>query len=437
MKRAYVVLTVALASAIAAMFLMSPVTLPTSTSQEFTVPPTSATAACPGPQRVPVGDAGASGDLAAATDDKELNVWGSGVTVPVDLGTAWEGVIGSSVERVGDGDLMGLAAVSCTTASFDDWLVGGSTSLGSSARLVFTNPAGASAQATVTLYGPLGQVGEPFVVAVPARSQEQRLVEGVAAELRTLAVHVVSTGPGLVVAMQDSRLDGFQPAGSDWVAATQPLTRHVIPSVGSETEGSTAQLRLMAPEGAAVSVTLVTEDGIQAWSGARRLDLEPGVVTDVTVPINELGALEITSDKPVLAAARTVVTWQPEEGLEGDVAADHRWVAGIDESQESTLHAVVPMVGATIAVYSPVTTTATFTDVNGAVVARVTIPARTVQRVPVDAAPGTEILATGRLAWVVELSNEEETFIASVMAVNTDRADLEVAVRAVPYFSAR
>lgn len=119
------------------------------------------------------------------------------------------------------------------------------------------------------------------------------------------------------------------------------------------------------------------------------------------------------------------------------MAADHRWVAGIDESQESTLHAVVPMVGATIAVYSPVTTTATFTDVNGAVVARVTIPARTVQRVPVDAAPGTEILATGRLAWVVELSNEEETFIASVMAVNTDRADLEVAVRAVPYFSAR
>lgn len=433
MKWAYGVASVLTLAAVAAALFLNPASLPAVSAQPFTVPPANPTAACPGPQRVPVGDAGASGDLAAATDDRELTVWGQGTTVPVDLGTAWSGVVGSSVERIGDGDLMGLAAVSCTTAGFDDWLVGGSTSLGASARLVFTNPAGASAQATVTVYGPLGQVGDPFVVAVPARSQEQRLVEGIAAELRTLAVHVVSSGPGVVVTMQDSRLDGFQPAGTDWVGATQPLTRQVIPSVGAEGEDTTAELRLMAPEGAAVSVTLVTGHGIQAWSGARRLDLEPGVVTDISVPITELGALEITSDTPILAAARTVVTREPDEGLEGDVAADHRWVAGIDESQEHTLTAVVPWQEASIAVYSPVATTARFTDAAGAVVAQVDVEARTVARVPISVAPGTEVSATGRLAWVIELTHSEATFIAAVMPVNTVRTDLEVSVRSVPY----
>jgi hypothetical protein len=371
--------------------------------------------------------------LAAATEDRELLVWGDGTAVPVGLGTAWPAVVGSSVETIGDGDLMGLAAVSCTTAGFDEWLVGGSTALGSSARLVLTNPAGASAQATVTLYGPLGQVGDPFVVAVPARSQEQRLLEGIAAELPTLAVHVVSSGPGLIVNLQDSRLDGFQPAGTDWVSATQPLERQVIPSVGAEGEGSLATLRLLAPEGAAVSVTLVTADGIQAWSGARRLDLDAGVVTDITVPVTELGALEITSDVPILAAARTSVERQPDEGLEGDLALDHRWVSGVDESHESTLSVVVPAEAATIAVYSPVGGAVQFTDANGAVVASVTVEARTVQRISLNVAPGTVVTATGRLAWVVELANEDATFIAAVMPVDTARADLVVQVRPVPY----
>lgn len=422
----------ALVAAALAAWLMAPATAPQQHAQDFAVEPAAASAACPGPQRLPVGDQGTSGDLAADTEDRLLLAFGEGASYPVGLGTAWAAPIAASLERVGDGDLEGLAAVTCVTAGFDEWLVGGSTMIGSSARLVLSNPSDAPAEARVTVYGPLGVVGEPVVIAVPPRGQEDRLIEGVAAELATLALHVESRGPGLVATLQDSRLDGFQPAGTDWIGASVPRARHVIPAVGSDVEGSTVTLRLVAPEGATASVSLVTDAGVDSWSGARSLSLEPGVVTDVAVPLEGIGALEITADAPILAAARTVVPRPATEGSAGDIAFDHAWTSGVDDSEAATLAAVVPLEVATLSVYSPVGESVTFVDAEGATVATANVPPRTVVRIPITLAPGTLISAQGRLAWAVEIANEDG-FLTTLTPVDTSRADRDVSVVPAPF----
>lgn len=423
----------ALLAAGALALLVPPASAPSQEALPFTVAPAEAPVACPGPQRLPVGDTDASGDLASDTDDRLLLSFGEGDSYVMGLGKAWVSPIGGSFERVGDGDLMGYAAVTCLTATFDEWLVGGATTLGASARLVLSNPSDAPAEARVTVFGPLGQVGEPFVLAVGPRGQEERLIEGVAAELSTLVLHIESSGPGLVGTLQDSRLDGFQPAGTDWIGAAEPSQRLVVPAVGSEIEDTVVTLRLMAPEGAAAVVTLVTDEGVNPWAGGRRLELEPGVVTDIVVPVEGVGALEITADAPVLAAARTVVPRVAHEGSAGDVAFDHSWTVGLDDSGEKTLVAMVPLEVATLAVYSPTGGTITFTDAQGATVATATVPARTAVRVAVTLAPGTVITATGPFVWAVELSNEDG-FISTLMPADTARADRELTVAPAPYW---
>lgn len=207
-----------------------------------------------------------------------------------------------------------------------------------------------------------------------------------------------------------------------------PSTRLAIPSVGADVEGATASLRLFAPDGATVQATLVTSEGVATWGGARSLTLEPGVVTDVTVPAGEHGAIEITADAPVLASARTLVPHVPDEGLESDVGYDHVWVAGVNDESSTTMQVISPGRGASLAVYAPIATTLSVTSSDGTTWATVSIPARTVQRVALDAPAGTVLTATGRAAWVVNLSSAEGTSIASLAPVDTTRQDRTIVV---------
>ena len=88
-----------------------------------------------------------------------------------------DAIVGAQVERIADGDIAGWAALTCSAPAAEQWLVGGSTALGSSARLVLTNPSTAPSEVTVTLYGPLGRVEDTFVVpVVPIRTASLNLL---------------------------------------------------------------------------------------------------------------------------------------------------------------------------------------------------------------------------------------------------------------------
>jgi len=119
------------------------------------------------------------------------------------------------------GDLRGLAAASCQEPAADQWLVGGSTELGNSATLVVANSGATAADVSVELFGPSGAVdlagSAAFLVAPGA--ERALLLEGVAAEQKRIAVHVSAAGGLITAHVQDSRLDGFTPAGVDLVSA--------------------------------------------------------------------------------------------------------------------------------------------------------------------------------------------------------------------------
>ncbi len=420
--------TVVLVAALGAfaVYVASPATLEASSSSTFSIASPAPVVACPGPQHVPVGDVGAGGDLASEPTQRTFSVYAPVPTTPLGDGQAADSAVATQVEIIGDGDIEGWSAMSCGQAQLDQWLVGGATSLGSSARLVLANPSAAPAEATVTVYGPLGQVQNTLVVAVAPGSQVNKLVEAVAAELPATVLRVQATGPGVVASLQDSRLEGFQPAGTEWVAPSDLAKTLVIPAVGAQDANAAVTLRLMAPEGASVELSLVSDKGIEPWSVGRALVLEPGVVTDIDLPRGLAGAIELRADSAIVAAARTVVPRAPRESIEGDVAYDHMWVSG-EAVREGTLAGVVPLQGARIAVYSPTNAHVVVQDSGGATVVEADLTARTVQWLDVAAPAGAELSTKGEFAWAFVLESDAG-YLASSEPVNMDRTGLTATV---------
>ena len=204
-------LAVGLAFAVVALLNPTPQPLNERTPLSTAVTAADLPVGCPGWLQLPVGDAGdGQGGVAPGAGEvlRTVLVSGGGQADQIGAAFASDADEAVEVERVGVGDLAGLAAATCARPREDSWLVGGSTQLGSSARLVLVNPTGLTTDVVATIFGPTGQIAQPIIVSMGARSVESVLLEGVAAELATLVVHVKASGVGVVAAIQDSRLDG-------------------------------------------------------------------------------------------------------------------------------------------------------------------------------------------------------------------------------------
>lgn len=391
---------------------------------------------CVGWMELPVGEAGeGEGALAPGTSDVVRTVLVSDgyATEPIGLGFASEAPIGVQVERVGRGDLSGLAAETCVKPETDVWLVGGSTRLGDSARLVLVNPASVTTEVTATIFGPTGEVDQAVIASMGARTSESFLLEGIATELATLVVHVEADGAGVVAAIQDSRLDGFLPAGSEWVVAgAKPGTRLLIPGVGpSDPEGvdGPVTVRLMSLEGATVSLSLIGPSGEQSWPGARNIRLEPGIPVDFDVPASLRSVVVVEADQPVVAAAITRRGRVPDEGLEGDLAHDLVWVAGQDPLVGSRLSAIVPPYGVSIVAYSDTQEVFRIRDaVTGVVYFEKLMGVGTMVDLPVQIDAGTVIVVEGDVAWTLLV--DDLGLLTAVQPADTH--DDPVAVSVVP-----
>ena len=391
---------------------------------------------CVGWMTLPVGDTGGDeGGLAPGTSSvlRTVLVPSGNQVEPVGFGNASDAPIGVQVERVSQGDLSGLAAATCTRPRTDLWLVGGSTRIGNSARLVLVNPSSVIADVVATLYGPTGKVEQSVIASMGPRSSESFLLEGMAAELSTLVVHVEADGAGIVAAIQDSRLDGFLPAGSEWVVAgAMPTTRLVIPGVGpSDPEGADgpATVRLMAPEGASATLTLIDTAGEQPWLGAGNVRLEPGVPIDLEVPASTRSTVIIEADSPVVAAAIGRKARAPEEGLEGDSAHDLVWIVGQDPRMGSRLTVMMPLYSVTVVAYADAQGVFRVRNAaTGALLAEKVMGASTMAELPIEADPGTVIVIEGDLAWVFLV--EDQDYVTAVQPV--DIHDDPIAVSVVP-----
>lgn len=234
--------------------------------------------------------------------------------------------------RAGTGDLRGLAAASCQPPAATTWLVGGSTELGSSARLVLQNPGATPATVSLRMWGargPVELVGAPDYL-VPPGAEETVLLEGLAAEQGQVVVEVSATG-GLVAAyLQDSRTDGLTPTGVDLVVGgAGPATELMVPAISvTDDDPEAAALRVLAlgdltgaaPEdddgdgddadggarpGGTVHVTLLGPDGVVELPGTEDVSLDVGRVVDIPLdglPPGDYTAW-VTADVPVVAGA--------------------------------------------------------------------------------------------------------------------------------------
>jgi hypothetical protein len=212
------------------------------------------------------------------------------------------------------GDLRGLAAASCGRPGVSQWLVGGSTEIGSSAQLVLQNAGQTPATVQVTVWGQNG----PAVLAgggqqlVGPGTEIVRLVEAAAPEQRRMVVHVESSG-GLVSAyLQQNTLDGLVPLGVDYVVPgaepAQDLVLAGVVSAGEAVDDPHApQLRLLAPgeEPGTARIVVYGPDGPVTLRGLDAVAVTPGVVTDISLgglPAGRYG-VAVHADVPVVAGA--------------------------------------------------------------------------------------------------------------------------------------
>ncbi len=406
-------------------------------SLDLDVVPAAQRLACPGSLALPVGaDPDATGALGSGSKDVRFSGFSNG-DEPVAAGEGWsfDAALATTIERIGGGDLAGLAAVACVAPSTDAWLLGGSTTVGHSARLVLTNPTTAPSEATVTIHGAAGAVSPQVTVAVGAGATQQVLLEAVAAGVDTVAVHVEATGAGVVATLQDSRLDGFIPEGTDWVPPSPAAaTSLVIPAVGpSNTDDGISIVRLLSPEGGEASLRLVDNVGEVAWPGVAGITLEAGTVVDVQLPVAVAGAVLVESTAPVMASAMTTQGRVPEDAPAGSVARDLVWVQGHEYVEGRDLRAMVTHYKPAVAVYAHQDTTVVVTEVaTGKVLVEQRVTRGTSVRLPLDVPGGTEVAVTGDVSWVV-LVGDLPGFVTAIEPTDVTEDPVGVLVAPAPY----
>lgn len=276
----------------------------------------------------PMAGGGPVGELAAGVEAGVLRLPGAdaGLVVQADpVGDVPPWASSGVTWRAGTGDLRGLAAASCRRPSATTWLVGGSTVLGSSARLVLQNPGATPATVGLRMWGARGPVelaGAPDYLVGPGE-EEAILLEGLAAEQGQVVIEVTATG-GLVSAyLQDSRTDGLTPAGVDLVVGgADPATELLVPAISvAQDDPEAAVLRLLAPgaepdpadpeadedgpQAGTAHVVLLGPDGVAELPGTEDISLDVGDVIDV--PLDGLAPGDytawVTADVPVVAGA--------------------------------------------------------------------------------------------------------------------------------------
>lgn len=273
-------------------------------------------------------DAGTAGTLATWSQPEITDPY-VGVVEPFAEGVPLVG--GVSVARADGGDLRGLSATACQQSVSSAVLVGGSTQLGASARLVLANPGETTASVSLSGWGATGPLPDIAPLVVPAGGVRTLLLETISLEPR-LAIRLDVEGGRVVPTIQDSSLDGLIAAGTETVgAAADPTTDLTIAGAAiSEAESASALLRLVNPglDAATVMVEMLGPDGAEVLPGAESSVIEPGTVADISLAGLPTGqyAVRVTSDVPVTGAVRMARTGTAGEDDPDTAPVDIAWL---------------------------------------------------------------------------------------------------------------
>jgi hypothetical protein len=239
-----------------------------------------------------------------------------------------------------DGDLRGMVAGPCAAPAVEHWLVGGSTTVGSSGRLVLQNPGRTPATVTLEGWGASGPVvlGSQSLVVVPPGEQVVTMLEAVAPDQSRLALHVTAEGGRVGAYVQHHRIEGLVPAGADLVVGGAAPARTTavsgVLSTGEAVDDPHApRLDLLTPgdRPGTARLAVLGADGPVRLRGGEEVALEPGQVT--TLPLGGLpeGAYTVVVDADVPVVAGAAVDREgaaAEDAVIDDDRYDRAWLAG-------------------------------------------------------------------------------------------------------------
>lgn len=273
-------------------------------------------------------------------------------------------VAGSQSQKADQEDLAGFAAAGCRHASSDSWLVGGGADLGETSLVLLSNPSEVDAQVDLDVFGESGRVQTPggTGITVPAGAQKVVPLAGLAPSVAAPVVHVLTHGGRVLATMQQSIVNGIDPAGVELIGgAGAPALSHRIAGVSVRTlktlrssqstdsygrDLPAARVLVPGDSPAHVSIGVVGEVGTSTGD-TFTATLKPGVVTEI--PLDGLTdgdyTVTVTSDQPVVAAAHT--------STESKAGKDFAWytpsaplpavfLAAVGPGPNATLHLVNP-----------------------------------------------------------------------------------------------
>jgi hypothetical protein len=247
----------------------------------------------------------------------------------------------------------GLTASPCVSPRASWWLVGADGRVGRQDTLVITNPSAAPATAHVSfLSSQQTPITAPKLatISVPAMGFRSYSIAAVAPDAPDLAIHVQASEGLVTAALDDVESSATQPQGHDWIPASAPPAKTVV--IPGLVAGTGHRIITVADPGGAqatVHVRLVTDSGSFVPRGVDLLDVpaaETATVDLTQVLSGRPGTVELTSDRPITAAAQVASTEQgalPDllwrSGL-APLAAGDTWSAGWTREGRSDLLAL-------------------------------------------------------------------------------------------------
>jgi hypothetical protein len=282
------------------------------------VPVTSAYAACPdthGARVSAVTPPGARGTGQASVGGAPVplttpgTAWSTDVTKdtgPWVFGASGALAPGLTVEQTtSDG---GLAGTRCVQPATDLWFAGPGPADAEDVRLYLTNVDDRPMTALITALSPEGSIetpeGQDEVVVGPNSTRLVQVgvqVEGfgqAAADAKLIALHVHALTGRLSAAVRVERAKG-----ADWLPATAPSRRVVVPGVPSGKGRRRLLIAVPGQDEAKVTVQGMAPDGAFAPTGGRALDAPALAVTPFDLGLSgKPTALRLVSDRPIVAA---------------------------------------------------------------------------------------------------------------------------------------
>lgn len=279
---------------------------------------------------------------------------------------------GSQSQIAAEADIAGLAAAACTPASGESWLVGGSSDIGRTTLVLLDNPSAVDSNVTLDVFGAAGKVDAPGAAGIVVAAGTQRVIAltGLAPNEPTPVVHVTSQGGQIVAGLQQSTVRVLAPGGVELQGPTAaPSTDLVIPglvvtaaaAVGASSDTASVDdrataLRMFVP-GAEAADVVVTAHRENSKDAPIVIDatVQPGVPGEIALaelPAGEF-SLEISSDQPIVAAARS--------NSRGGALEDFAWFGATPSLDDTAAFTVPTGPGPKLHLLNPTSAAATVT----------------------------------------------------------------------------